>query len=182
MPTEKLKKMKNNLKWISVVLVFCMACAIFAGPFLKIGVQYLLLKITAAVCGVFGCKRPVEMIRDFSGVMGALKKLSNSIQKVLDGDTEAGYEEMNATLDMFANSMNDILNEQTKFGGVANRLDMTTSTLEANTENLTSYLSQVKDIDYASAITQWMNAQYAYQASMQVASSSMGMSLLNYIQ
>ena len=119
---------------------------------------------------------------DYSGVLGALKCLSNSIQKVIDGDSIEGYEEMNATLDMFASSMTNILNEQTKFGGVANRLDMTTSTLETSTENLTSYLSQVKDVDYASAITQWMNAQYAYQASMQIASASMNMSLLNYIQ
>ncbi|MBO5738179.1 flagellar hook-associated protein FlgL [bacterium] len=119
---------------------------------------------------------------DYSGVLGALKCLSNSIQKVLDGDTETGYEEMNETLDMFKNSLNTITTEQTKFGGVANRLDMTTSTLETSTENLTAYLSQVNDIDYASAITQWMNAQYAYQASMQIASASMNMSLLNYIQ
>ena len=119
---------------------------------------------------------------DYSGVFGALKCLSNSIQKVLDGDTEEGYKEMNATLDMFADSLNAITTEQTKFGGVANRLDMTTSTLETSTESLTSYLSQVKDVDYASAITQWMNAQYAYQASMQIASASMNMSLLNYIQ
>ncbi len=116
------------------------------------------------------------------GVMGALKKLSNSIQKVLDGDEVEGYEEMNSTLDMFADSLNTITTEQTKFGGVANRLDMSASTLETNNMNLTSYLSQIQDIDYASAITQWMNAQYAYQASMQIASASMNMSLLNYIQ
>lgn len=119
---------------------------------------------------------------DYSGVLGALKCLSNGIQKVLDGNTTEGYEEMNATLDMFASSLNDITTEQTKFGGVANRLDMTTSTLETSTQSLTSYLSQVKDVDYASAITQWMNAQYAYQASMQIASASMNMSLLNYMQ
>ena len=119
---------------------------------------------------------------NYDGVLGALKKLSNSIQKILDNNETEGYKEMNLTLDMFANSLNTITTEQTKFGGVANRLDMTTSTLESNTENLTSYLSQVKDIDYASAITQWMNAQYAYQASMQIASASMNMSLLNYIQ
>lgn len=116
------------------------------------------------------------------GVMGALKKLSNSIQKVLDGNEVEGYEEMNSTLDMFSDSLKTITTEQTKFGGVANRLDMTTSTLETNNLNLTSYLSQIQDIDYASAITQWMNAQYAYQASMQIASASMNMSLLNYIQ
>lgn len=115
------------------------------------------------------------------GVMGALKKLSNSIQKVLDGDEAEGYKEMNSTLDMFSNSLNTITTEQTKFGGVANRLEMTTSTLETSNENLTGYLSQIKDVDYPTAITQWLNAQYAYQASMQVASATMNMSLLNYL-
>ena len=124
----------------------------------------------------------LEAKGDYSGVLGALKCLSNSIQKVLDGDTEAGYEEMNATLTMFSDSLNQITTEQTKFGGVANRLEMTTSTLETNTENLTTYLSEINDIDYATAITQWMNAQYAYQASLQISSASMNMSLLNYIQ
>ena len=119
---------------------------------------------------------------EFSGVMGALKKLSNSIQKVLDGETEDGYKEMKSTLTMFANSLNDITTEQTKFGGVYNRMEMTTSTLETNSENLQTYLSEINDIDYAEAITQWMNAQYAYQASLQVSSASMNMSLLNYIQ
>ena len=118
---------------------------------------------------------------EFSGVMGALKKLSNSIQKVLDGNTEEGYKEMNSTLDMFSNSLTQITTEQTKFGGVANRLEMTSSTLETNNENLTGYLSEIKDVDLSTAITNWMQAQYAYQASLQVTSASMGMSLLNYL-
>ena len=120
-----------------------------------------------------------------TGVMGALKTLSNSIQQVLDAETDEerseGYALMNSTLDMFKNSLDTIVNEQTKFGGVANRLDMTSSTLETTNENLTSYLSSMKDIDYAEAITQWMNAQYAYQASLQVSASSMNLSLLNYL-
>ena len=125
---------------------------------------------------------------DCSGVMGALKILSNSIGEVLEGMSEedtdlqqAGYAKMNSTLDMFKNSLDEILTEQTKFGGVYNRLEMTTSTLEANNENLTSYLSELQDVDIAEAATKWMQAQYAYQASLQVASSAMNISLLNYI-
>mgnify|MGYP004629283821 CR=1 FL=1 len=53
--------------------------------------------------------------------------------------------------------------------------------LETNNENLTGYLSEIKDIDLTTAITNWMQAQYAYQASLQVTSASMGMSLLNYL-
>lgn len=115
------------------------------------------------------------------GVMGALKLLSNSIQMVLDGDTEAGYEQMNSTLDMFDSSMRMITEEQTKFGGVYNRLEMTTSTLDTNNTNLTAYLSEIRDVDLTTAITDWYMAQYAYQASLQVSSASMGMSLLNYL-
>jgi len=88
---------------------------------------------------------------------------------------------MRSTMDMFADSHNTIITEQTKFGGVYNRMEMTTSTLETNNENLTSYLSQLQDIDIASATSKWMQAQYAYQASLQLASQTMNMSLLNYL-
>ena len=115
------------------------------------------------------------------GVMGALCTLSNAIQMVLDGDEVNGYDKMNKSLDMFASSHNKILNEQTKFGGVYNRMEMSNSTLETTGENLTTYLADINSVDYAEAISQWINAQYAYQASMKVASSSMGMSLLNYL-
>lgn len=125
--------------------------------------------------------KDLQVKEEYSGVMGALKKLSNSIQKVLDGKTEEGYAEMNSTLDMFSDSLSTITTEQTKFGGVYNRLEMTSSTLETNNENLTTYLSEIKDIDLTTAITNWMQAQYAYQASLQVTSASMGMSLLNYL-
>ena len=94
---------------------------------------------------------------------------------------QEGYAEMNSTLDMFSDSLNTITTEQTKFGGVYNRMEMSTSTLETNGDNLTAYLSQIKDIDITTAITEWMQAQYAYQASLQVTSASMGMSLLNYM-
>ena len=125
---------------------------------------------------------------NYSGVMGAMKVLSNSIQDVLDAkdakdtaaETEA-YKKMFSSLNMFSDSHNEIVTEQTKFGGVYNRLEMTTSTLETNNENLTSYLSAVQDIDIAEATSKWLQAQYAYQASLQVASQTMNMSLLNYL-
>ena len=115
------------------------------------------------------------------GVMGALGMLSTSLQMVLDGDTTNGYDKMNKSLDQFANGHNEILNQQTKFGGVYNRMEMTESTLETNNENLTSYLSELQDVDIASATSKWLQAQYSYQASLQVAAASMNMSLLNYM-
>ena len=44
--------------------------AVFIGPFLRIGAHYLMLKITAGVCSVFGSTRLTGLIEGFSGAMG----------------------------------------------------------------------------------------------------------------
>lgn len=46
--------------------------ALFLGPFVKIGAHYLILKLTAAICGIFGEKSTTNLIDDFSGAMGLL--------------------------------------------------------------------------------------------------------------
>ncbi len=53
--------------------------AIAVGPFLRIGVQYLLLKLTAAVCRVFGEKSQVGIIGDFSAAMGLLLAMTGTL-------------------------------------------------------------------------------------------------------
>lgn len=53
--------------------------SIFLGPFLKIGCQYLLLKATAAICGIFGSKPIMELIGDFSTAMGLLLGITGSV-------------------------------------------------------------------------------------------------------
>ena len=53
--------------------------SICIGPFLKIGVHYLLLKATGAVCGVFGPKGLTELAGDFSGAMGLVLAMTGSV-------------------------------------------------------------------------------------------------------
>lgn len=57
--------------------------AIAMGPFLRIGAQYLLLKLTAAVCGVFGSKRTTELVGDFSSAMGILLAMTGAVCMLL---------------------------------------------------------------------------------------------------
>lgn len=52
--------------------------AVFLDPFLRIGSHYLLLKLTAAICGVFGSKRMTELIDDFSAAMGLLLAMTGA--------------------------------------------------------------------------------------------------------
>ena len=53
--------------------------AIWIGPFIRIGSQYLLLKATAALCGGFGAKEPVNLIKDFSEIMGFLVAMTGAV-------------------------------------------------------------------------------------------------------
>lgn len=53
--------------------------AVFAGPFLKIGCHYLLIKLTGAVCAVFGAKRCTDLVGDFSTAMGLLLAITGSV-------------------------------------------------------------------------------------------------------
>lgn len=53
--------------------------ALWIGPVLKIGAQYLTLKITGAVSDVFGCKQIVSLIQDFSSAMGFLVAMTGTL-------------------------------------------------------------------------------------------------------
>ena len=53
--------------------------AICLGPFLRIGVQYLMLKLTAAACAVFGTKETAGLIQDFSAGMGMLLAMTGTM-------------------------------------------------------------------------------------------------------
>jgi len=46
--------------------------AVFMGPFLKVGLQYLVLKASAALCGIFASRNISCLINDLSTAMGLL--------------------------------------------------------------------------------------------------------------
>ncbi len=46
--------------------------AVWISPFLKIGLHYLLLKLTASVCDVVGSTKTNELLKDFTGAMGMI--------------------------------------------------------------------------------------------------------------
>lgn len=52
-------------------------------PFVLMGIQYLMLKFTAAVCGVFGTKQATELIGEFSSAMGILLAVTGTICLIL---------------------------------------------------------------------------------------------------
>ena len=57
--------------------------AVFVGPFLKIGAQYLMLKITGSICVMFSNKRESELIKDFSTGMAMVLGMIGTIGLLL---------------------------------------------------------------------------------------------------
>lgn len=53
--------------------------AVFIEPFLRIGMHYLLLKLTAALSGIFGPKPVSGLIEDFAGAMGLLLAMTGAV-------------------------------------------------------------------------------------------------------
>lgn len=56
--------------------------ALWLGPFLRIGVQYSLLKITAGLCEMFGTKEMTGLIKDFSSTMGLVLAMTGSVSLI----------------------------------------------------------------------------------------------------
>ncbi len=71
--------MKNAAGTYGLIAVI----AIWIWPFLQIGVRYLLLKLTAAVCGVFGVKQVSALVGAFSNAMGLLLGMTSAICVIL---------------------------------------------------------------------------------------------------
>lgn len=53
--------------------------AICAEPFIRIGIQYLMLKATGAVCEMFGSKQLTALIQNFCAAMGILLAMTGSV-------------------------------------------------------------------------------------------------------
>lgn len=53
--------------------------AMWIGPFLEIGIQYLVLKLTGAVCGIFGSRSTVGLVQDFTVAMGLVLAMTGAV-------------------------------------------------------------------------------------------------------
>lgn len=53
--------------------------AVCIGPFIKIGIHYLMLKFTAVLAGVVGSKPMCGLVEDFSGAMGLVLGMTGSV-------------------------------------------------------------------------------------------------------
>lgn len=67
--------MKSTAGVYGILAIF----AVCISPFLQIGIQYFLLKFTAAVCNLFGSKPIVKLVEDFGTGMGFALAVTGSV-------------------------------------------------------------------------------------------------------
>lgn len=53
--------------------------ALWIGPSLQIGIQYLMLKLTAGICEMLGSKQMSELMKDFSTAMGVVLAMTGTV-------------------------------------------------------------------------------------------------------
>ncbi len=66
-------KSSAGIYGIFAVLALCIS------PFLQIGLQYLLLKLSCGVCGIFGYKPATALLGDFTGAMGLVLAMTGTV-------------------------------------------------------------------------------------------------------
>ena len=68
-----------------------------------------------------------------------------------------------------------------KIGLAGNRFDTLISAYDNNVTNLTALKSSLEDADISSLVTEWMQSQYALQASYSISAQLMNIAIMNYI-
>lgn len=71
------------MKNVAGVYGLLAVCAMCITPFFRIGIQYVMLKLTASLCASFEVKRPAELIESFSGAMGLLLGMTGAMCMLL---------------------------------------------------------------------------------------------------
>lgn len=109
------------------------------------------------------------------GIIGTMVESINAL-KTLTNEASTETEKSDATkalyslLDKFDQNVSDITTVQSKYSSTYNNMEMSKTSLDNTKVNLTSYLSNLKDVDITEMSTQLYNAMYAYQASMSLIS------------
>ena len=109
-----------------------------------------------------------------SGVLASLYELSAALEA---NDYDAIKNAMNG-LD---EGVNNLAANKAKIGIAGNRFDTLISAYDNNVTNLTSLKSSLEDADITQVVTEWMQSQYALQASYSISSQLMNISIMNYI-
>lgn len=109
-----------------------------------------------------------------TGIIGTLKTLSNALA-VGDNTT------INASLDKLSNCLDTATSVQTQFASISNRFQITENSDNTAITQLKEYKSNLEEADLSSVLSDLATQKVALDATYQVTSQTLGMSLLKYL-
>jgi len=114
---------------------------------------------------------------DLTGDGGILASLSQLSAAIGAEDTDA----ITAALGGIQKGIDSLAEAKSAVGLSSNRFDTLMEAYDNNVLNLTSLKSSLEDADLTSLIAQWLQSQYALEASYSLSSQMMSVSIMNYI-
>jgi flagellar hook-associated protein 3 FlgL len=117
----------------------------------------------------------VGATQTFDPIFTALQTLQQGLS---GNDTDV----MQTSLDQMDTALNAIDVSRSEIGAKTNRLDFLQQRQSSVEVNLTGLLSDTKDVDMASALTNFSMAQNVYTASLQAGAKAIQPSLLDYLK
>jgi flagellar hook-associated protein 3 FlgL len=114
-----------------------------------------------------------------SGVLDSIKALSVALDPTSPTYGQAGISAAMNQLDAAFNSIQSLVGD---VGARGKQLDTTQQNLVAYKSNLTTFKSDLEDVDVEQAVTELTNRQMAYQAAMLATTKVMGLTLTDYLR
>lgn len=114
-----------------------------------------------------------------TGVLDAMKDLAHSLDPSSPTYGNTGIQAAMTKLDNAFDSVQGVVGDT---GAMGTRLDTAGQNLDALKSNLTTFKSDLQDVDVEAAMTELTNRQVAYQAALLATSKVTGLSLVDYLQ
>ena len=114
-----------------------------------------------------------------TGVLDAIKDLAHALDPASATYGNAGIQAAMSKLDSSFESVQGVVGDT---GATGSRLDTAGQNLDALKGNLTTFKSDLEEVDVETAMTELTNRQIAYQAALLATAKVTGLSLVDYLK
>jgi len=114
-----------------------------------------------------------------TGVLDAIKDLAHALDPASATYGNAGIEAAMSKLDSSFEAVQGVVGDT---GATGSRLDTAGQNLDALKANLTTFKSDLEEVDVETAMTELTNRQIAYQAALLATAKVTGLSLVDYLK
>lgn len=114
-----------------------------------------------------------------TGVLGAMKDLAHAFDPTSSTYGNTGIQAAMSQLDSAFDAVQGVVGDT---GATGTRLDTAGQNLDALKANLTTFKSDLEEVDVETAMTELTNRQIAYQAALLATAKVTGLSLVDYLK